>query len=30
LSVVLFSMASGFLPGWRAARLEITSALAYE
>ena len=29
-SVVLFSMASGFFPGWRAARLEITSALAYE
>lgn len=29
-SVVLFSIASGFLPGWRAARLQITSALAYE
>jgi putative ABC transport system permease protein len=29
-AVVLFSIASGFLPGWRAARLKITSALAYE
>ncbi len=30
LSVVLFSMASGLLPGWKAARLKITHALAYE
>jgi putative ABC transport system permease protein len=29
-AVVLFSIASGFLPGWRAARLKITTALAYE
>jgi putative ABC transport system permease protein len=30
MSVVCFSIASGLLPGWRAARLKITTALAYE
>ena len=30
MSVVCFSIASGLFPGWRAARLKITTALAYE
>ncbi len=29
-SVILFALLAGLLPGWRAARLEITRALAYE
>jgi putative ABC transport system permease protein len=29
-SIVAFAVAAGFLPGWRASRLEVTRALAYE
>jgi ABC-type antimicrobial peptide transport system permease subunit len=29
-SVLFFAVGSGLLPGWKAARLEITRALAYE
>jgi putative ABC transport system permease protein len=29
-SIIGFAVAAGFLPGWRASRLEVTRALAYE
>jgi putative ABC transport system permease protein len=29
-SIVAFAVAAGFVPGWRASRLEVTRALAYE